>query len=117
MGIPEYFLCDIDRRYLPTPLMGFRLKGETYERIPENVDGSIPSVTLGVSFHLLDEGLAVYDEAAGQWLQTPAEAAEQRAEQEAAARAREAAARAEAEAEASRLREELERLKARLTDE
>ena len=22
MGIPEYFLCDIDRRYLPTPLMG-----------------------------------------------------------------------------------------------
>ena len=117
MGIPEYFLCDIDRRYLPTPLMGFRLKGETYERIPENADGGIPSVTLGVSFHLLDEGLAVYDEAMGQWLQTPAEAAEQRAEQEAAARAREAAARAEAEAETSRLREEIERLKARLTDD
>ena len=117
MGIPEYFLCDIDRRYLPTPLMGFRLKDGTYERIPENVDGSIPSVTLGVSFHLLDDGLAVYDEATGQWLQTLAEAAEQRAEQEAAARAREAAARAEAEAEVSRLREELERLKARLSDD
>ena len=120
MGIPEYFLCDIDRRYLPVPLMGFRLKDEAYERIPENVDGSIPSVTLGVSFHLLDEGLVVYDEATGEWLQTPAEAAkaaEQRAEQEAAARAHEAAARAEAEAETSRLREELERLKARLTDE
>ena len=120
MGIPEYFLCDIDRRYLPTPLMGFRLKGETYERIPENADGSIFSVTLGVSFHLLDEGLAVYDEATEQWLQTPAEAAEaaeQRAEQEAAAHAREAAARAEAEAEVSRLREELERLKARLSDD
>ena len=121
MGIPEYFLCDIDRRYLPTPLMGFRLKDGTYERIPENVDGSIPSVTLGLSFHLLDEGLAVYDKAMGRWLQTPAEAAEQRAEQEAAARAREAAARAreaaaraEAEAEASRLREEIEHLKARL---
>ncbi len=110
MGIPEYFLCDIDRRYLPTPLMGFRLKDGTYERIPENVDGSIPSVTLGVSFHLLDEGLAVYDEATEDWLQTPAEAAEQRA-------AHEAAARAEAEAEASRLREELERLKARLSDD
>ena len=109
MGIPEYFLCDIDRRYLPTPLMGFRLKGETYERIPENADGSISSVTLGVSFHLLDDGLAVYDAAMGQWLQTPAEAAEQRAEQE-------AAARAEAEAETSRLREEIERLKARLSD-
>ncbi len=117
MGIQEYFLCDIDRRYLPTPLMGFRLKGETYERIPENVDGSIPSGTLGVSFHLLDEGLAVYDEARDQWLQTPAEAAEQRAEQEAAAHAREAAARAEAEAEVSRLREELEHLKARLSDD
>ena len=110
MEIPEYFLCDIDRRYLPTPLMGFRLKGDTYERIPEDVDGSIPSVTLGVSFHLLDDGLAVYDEATEQWLQTPAEAAERRAAQE-------AAARAEAEAETSRLREELERLKARLTDE
>ena len=120
MGIPEYFLCDIDRRYLPTPLMGFRLKDGIYERIPENVDGSISSVTLGVSFHLLDEELAVYDEAPGQWLQTPAEAAaaaEQRAAQEAAARAREAAARAEAEAEASRLREELEHLKARLSDD
>ena len=117
MGIPEYFLCDIDRRYLPTPLMGFRLKGETYERIPENGDGSVPSVTLGVSFHLLDEGLAVYDEATGHWLQTPAEAAEQRAEHEAAARAHEAAARAEAEAETSRLREEIERLKARLSDD
>ena len=112
MGIPEYFLCDIDRRYLPTPLMGFRLKDGAYERIPENADGSVSSVTLGVSFHLLDEGLAVCDEATGAWLQTPAEAAEaaeQRAEQE-------AAARAEAEAETSRLREELERLKARLTD-
>ena len=119
MGIPEYFLCDIDRRYLPTPLMGFRLKDGTYERIPENVDGSVSSVTLGVPFHLLDEGLAVCDEATGQWLQTPAEAAkaaEQRAEQEATARAREAAARAEAEAEVSRLREELEHLKARLSD-
>ena len=117
MGIPEYFLCDIDRRYLPTPLMGFRLKDGIYERIPENADGSISSVTLGVSFHLLDEGLAVCDEATGQRLQTPAEAAEQRAEQEAAARVQEAAARAEAEAEASRLREELERLKARLSDD
>ena len=81
-------------------------------------------MTLGVSFHLLDEGLVVYDEATGEWLQTPAEAAEQRAaqetaarEREAAAREREATARAEAEAEVSRLREELDRLKARLSDD
>ena len=120
MGIPEYFLCDIDRRYLPTPLMGFRLKDGTYERIPENIDGSVSSLTLGVSFHLLDEGLAVYDEATGHWLQTPAEAAEaaaQRAEQEAAARERETAAREQAEAEVSRLQEEIERLKARLSED
>ena len=113
MGVPEYFLCDIDRRYLPTPLMGFRLKDGAYERIPENADGSISSVTLGVSFQMLDEGLVVYDEATGERLPTPAEAAEaaeQRAEQE-------AAARAEAEAETSRLREEIERLKARLSDD
>ena len=115
MGIPEYFLCDIDRRYLPTPLMGFRLKDGIYERIPENVDGSVSSVTLGVSFHLLDEGLVVYDEATGQRLQTPAEAATQRAEQETAARERETAAREQAEAEVSRLQQELERLKARLS--
>ena len=117
IGIPEYFLCDIDRRYLPTPLMGFRLKDGTYERIPENIDGSVSSVTLGLSFHLLDEGLAVYDEATGQRLQTPAEAATQRAEQEAAARKRETAAREQAEAEVSRLQQELERLKARLSDD
>ena len=73
-----------------------------------NVDGSVSSVTLGVSFHLLDEGLAVYDEATGQWLQTPAEAATQRAEQE-------TAAREQAEAEVSRRQQELERLKARLS--
>ena len=124
MGIPEYCLCDIEGRYLPKPLMGFRLKNGTYERIPENADGSISSRTLGVSFHLLDEGLVVCDEATGQRLQTRAEAAEQRAEreaaareQEAAAREREAAAREQAEAETARLREEIERLKARLTDD
>lgn len=121
MGISEYFLYDVDRRYLPSPLIGFRLVGGTYVEIPRNVDGSISSATLGGSFHLLDEGLGIYDTAADRWLQTPAEIAteraehaEQRVKQEAAARQREAAARQQAEAEASRLREELARLKARL---
>ena len=33
IGIPEYFLCDVDRRYLPTPLIGFRLVDGEYEPI------------------------------------------------------------------------------------
>lgn len=107
MGIREYFLYDVDRRYLPEPLIGFRLSEGRYIEIPMNVDGGIPSLTLGVSFHLLDEGLGIYDVAAGQWLRTLAETATARAEQE-------AAARRQAEAETARLREEIERLKARL---
>ena len=104
MAIPEYFLYDVDRRYLPFPLMGFRLLGKkpeekVYVEIPLDADGGLFSETLGLSFHLLDEGLGVYDVAAGRWLQTPEEAATARAEQ--------------AEAEVSRLREELAQLKAR----
>ena len=30
IGIPEYFVYDVDRRYLPTPLMGFRLMGKSF---------------------------------------------------------------------------------------
>ena len=141
MGIPEYFLYDVDRRYLPVPLMGFRLVDKdkeakrVYAEIPMDADGGLFSEVLGLSFHLLDEGLGVYDVAAGQWLKTPEEAALARAEQaeqrteqaeqrieietaarqrEAEARQREVAARQEAEAETARLREELARIKARL---
>ena len=114
MGIPEYFLYDVDRRYLPSPLIGFRLVNGTYVEIPQNIDGSISSATLGVSFHLLDEGLGIYDTAAGRWLQTPAEMAMERAEHAEQRAKQEAAARQQTEAEASRLREELTRLKAHM---
>ena len=97
LGIPEYFLCDVDRRYLPSPLMGFRLVGGEYVEIPPNADGGIPSQVLGLDFHLLADGFGIYDPSVGEWLQTPAEAAETRAER--------------AEAEVTRLREELTRLK------
>ena len=124
MGITEYFLYDVDRRYLPVPLMGFRLLDKdkkVYTEIPMDADEGLFSEVLGLSFHLLDEGLGVYDVAAGQWLQTPEEEAlaraaqaEQRTEQAEQRAEIEAAARQEAEAEASRLREELARIKARL---
>ncbi len=103
IGIPEYFLYDVDRRYLPTPLMGFRLIGHNYIEISAGADGGILAATLGLEFHLLDDGFGIYDPSTQKWLKT----AEERAEQEANARHK-------AEAEAARLREELERLKARL---
>ena len=127
MGIPEYFLYDVDRRYLPTPLMGFRLVEGTYIKVSPDVDGGLRSEVLNLNFHLLDDGLGVYAPGAGKWLQTPAEAATARAEQAetraeaATARAEqaetrvqhEAEARQKAEAEALRLQEELARLKTR----
>ena len=80
--------------------MGFRLDERDYVEISALASGGIPAVTLGLEFHLLDEGLGIYDPQAREWLKTEAEAAEERAE--------------DAEAEIARLQEELERLKARL---
>ena len=142
IGIQEYFLYDVDGPYLPTPLMGFRLVDEDYVEIPTNATGGILAATLGLEFHLLDDGFGIYDPDVQQWLKSAAEAAEERAEdaeeraedaeeraedaeervedaeeraEDAEERAdREADARYRAEAEAAQLREELERLKARL---
>ncbi len=113
MGIPEYFLYDVDRRYLPTPLMGFRLVEGAYIKVSAEIDGGLRSEVLNLNFHLLDDGLGVYAPDAGEWLQTPAEAAAARAEQAETRAQHEAEERQKAEAEASRLREELARLKTR----
>ena len=120
IGIPEYFLYDVDRRYLPTPLMGFRLIGRDYVEISTLANGGIPAATLGLEFHLFDDGFGIYDPEAQEWLKTVDEAAMERAEdaevraEDAEERAnREADARHTAEAEVARLQEELERLKAR----
>ncbi len=118
MAIPEYFLCDVDRRYLPTPLMGFRLDGDTYREISLDVDDGLRSEVLDLNFHILDDGLGIYSPSAGKWLQTPADAATERVEQ-AEVRAEQAEtliqqeveARQKAEAEVLRLQEELARLK------
>ena len=127
MRIPEYFLYDVDRRYLPTPLMGFRLVEEAYIEVTPDVDGGLCSEVLNLNFHSLGEGLAVYAPELDKWLQTPAEVATERAEQaeeraeqaeeraeQAEERAQyEAEARHKAEAETARLQKELTRLKAR----
>ena len=112
MEIPEYFLYDVDRRYLPTPLMGYRLVDGGYDEVFPDLDGMLRSEVLNLDFHLRDDGLGIYDPDAMEWLQTPTEAATARAEQE-KMRAEQAETRIEqAEAEVAQLREELARLKA-----
>ena len=113
IGIPEYFLYDVDRRYLPTPLMGFRRVGRDYVEIPPLAKGGIPSATLGLEFHLLDDTFGIYDPETQKWLKTAAEDAEERAEDAEERANQETDARHVAEAEVARLQAELERLKAR----
>ena len=104
LGIPEYFLADIEGLYLPTPLMGFRLVDGVYEPVSPGEDGEVHAAVLGLDFHLRLEDIQLYDPARNQWLQLPEEAAETRAEQ--------AETRAEqAETEAAALRAELARLR------
>ena len=104
LGIPEYFLVDIEGLYLPTPLMGFRLVDGVYEPVSPGKDGEVHAAVLGLDFHLRLEDIQLYDPARDQWLQLPEEAAETRAEQ--------AETRAEqAETEAAALRAELARLR------
>ena len=78
-----------------------------------SLESGIPAVTLGLEFHLLDEGFGIYDPEAQEWLKTAAEAATERAEDAEERANREADARHSAEAEVARLQAELERLKAR----
>ena len=104
IGIQEYFLYDVDGQYLPSLLMGFRLINGEYIEIQANDDGGILSESLGLEFHLLDDGFGIYNPKVGDWIKTATDEAEERAET--------AEERAEtAEAEVAKLREELERLK------
>ncbi len=141
LGIQDYFLYDAEGLYLPSPLMGFTLVDAVYVPLSDDRDGGLHSTVLGLDFHVGEVGLGLYDPAAGAWLQTPAESAsaraeqeaeradtaearakqeaeradtaEARAKQEAAARQQEAARAETAEAEAAQLREQLERLQTR----
>ena len=94
LGVREYFLYDAERRHLPTPLMGFRLVGNTYVPIRPEADGKVFAETLGLFLGLRDDGFGFYDAVAGRWLETPMDEAAERAE-EAATRADRFAAEAE----------------------
>ncbi len=113
LGIQDYFLYDAEGLFLASQLMGWTLVGGVYVPISEHADGGLHSDVLSLDFHVDDEGLGFYDPVAGAWLQTPTEAAEARAEQE-ATRAEQEAARAEsaetlAEQEAARAEQEAAR--------
>jgi len=110
LGIPNYLLYDAEALYLPSPLIGFRLVDKDYVPIRPDVDGGIHSDVLGLDFHIRERHLAVYDPVRQQWIQTPAEQQEARAEQEAIARQK-------AEKEVKRLREQLVRLQAHTSSE
>ena len=126
LGIQDYFLCDIEGLYLPSPLMGFTLVEGVYVPISADVDGGLHSPALNLDFHIGDVGrlvhspvpnldfpadvmgLGIYNPVADAWLQTPAESALAQAElasaraENAEAEAASASARAEtAEAEAA----------------
>ena len=112
LGIQDYFLCDIEGLYLPSPLMGFTLVDGVYVPISADVDGGLHSPALNLDFHIGDVGhwvhspipnsdfppdvmgLGIYDPVGDAWLQTPAESAMAQAEL-ASARAESAETRAE----------------------
>ena len=119
LGIQDYFLCDIEGLYLPSPLMGFTLVDGVYVPISADVDGGLHSPALNLDFHIgnvgrwlhspvsnLDfpadvMGLGIYNPGTDAWLQTPAESALAQAElastraEDAEAAAASASARAE----------------------
>ncbi len=84
LGIQDYFLYDAEGLFLASQLMGWTLVDGVYVPVSEHADGGLHSDVLSLDFHVDDEGLGFYDPVAGAWLQTPTEAAEARAEQEAA---------------------------------
>ncbi len=104
LGVREYFLFDSEGKYLPMPLMGFRLVDTEYVPIRPEPDGKVYAETLGLFLGSRGDGFGYYDPVAGRWLETPMDEAEARAEaaatvadlaEAAARRAEEAAAQAQ----------------------
>lgn len=120
LKVQEYFLFDPFGDYLKPSLQGFRLRQGEYRPI-RLVEGRLPSRVLGLHLERSGTELRLYDPATGQWVPTPAEAAEQRAEaarlQAEAVQEEAEAARLRMEAENECLRRELAELRRRLDGE
>jgi Uma2 family endonuclease len=106
-GVREYFVFDPTREYLPTPLVGYRLRNGVYQPMRVATDWSLTSRELGLK--LLPEGimLRLVDAKTGMRVLTRPEQAE--AERHRAEMARQIAEAARQTAEAERQAAEAER--------
>ena len=131
IGVEEYFLYDPLGEYLKPRLQGFRLTAQGYQLIPRRTDGSLASTTTGLLLRPEGARLRLVDaatgvpllwneerEAARKAAEERTQAAEERADREAAARQaaedlaeKETAARRAAEERARALEAELARLR------
>jgi Uma2 family endonuclease len=115
LGVEEYFLHDPEGDYLSPQLQGFRLFNDRYTTIRPKPDGSLESRTTGLTLRVEGTNLRLIDTATGERLLWVAEvdlarqAAEERAQAAEERAEREAAARRSLEEELASLRAELER--------
>jgi Uma2 family endonuclease len=96
LGVDEYFIFDPEYKYLPEPLLGYRLDGRWYTPLEPNADGHLTSRVLGLELVNTGETLRLFDPNKGQFLKTRSESYD---------------ALREAETENARLRAELARLR------
>jgi len=121
LKVQEYFLYEPDYRYLPSPLMGYRLVNGIYlpiRPVEGRLSSSVLSLELGEKDIKRDEEviapkLGLYNPQTGSWLLKPAEETEARRQAEAGAQ-QESLARRQAEARAQQAEAELARLRALL---
>jgi hypothetical protein len=99
IGVKEYFLFDPYAEYLRPPLVGFRRRGDTFERMEANAGGQLVCEELGITLELDGSELVLRDAETGHVLLTSLEAAE--------------AQREAAETRVSALEEELRRLRSK----
>ncbi|MBI1925315.1 Uma2 family endonuclease, partial [Candidatus Poribacteria bacterium] len=112
LGVQEYYLYDPDKRYLPSPLLGFRLVEGVYVPI-QDVEGRLPSDTLGLE--LGEEGgrLRLYNPLTKEWVLKPAEQAKAQAQQAEAEAQRSRAKARQAQDKARRARAQVRQAKAK----
>jgi Uma2 family endonuclease len=103
IGVEEYVLFDPFGEYLRPRLQGYRLTRGHYQPIPLQKDGTLPSLTTGLTFRPEGERLRLVDTATGEPLLWDEELR--------AAHDREAAARKAAEERVRALEAELSRLR------
>ncbi len=112
LGVQEYFLFDPEGDYLDPPLQGRRLNGATYESIPPNAEGRLPSRELEMTLCIENGDVQFYRDDTGERLLDGFEYGEQQRiafDAEAVARRRAEDARLAAERELAELRAELAR--------